>query len=149
MTVEVTHGTRGGYVYHRCRCDQCRAAVVDYNRQRRHLARDKARQEIERQRIADVSAGDLPAPPPPADTSWMPRGACRGEDTGLFFPAPGQGRGATAAVAVARAKQICAGCPVAAECLAYAVTTDQRFGVWGGLTAHERRPGRRKVKRYW
>jgi WhiB family redox-sensing transcriptional regulator len=149
VTVEVPHGTRAGYAYHGCRCDECRVAVVTYNRLRREQAREKTRWEEERLRLERLAAGDLPAPPPPADTSWMPRGACRGEDTGLFFPAPGQGRGATAAVAVARAKAVCSGCPVIGACLDYAVTTDQRFGVWGGLTAHERRPGRRKVRRYW
>ncbi len=45
-----------------------------------------------------------------------------------------------------RAKQICAGCPVQAECLDYALDQDQmestpvppQGGVWGGLTHGER-----------
>lgn len=37
------------------------------------------------------------------------------------------------------AKDICKGCPVAAECLAYALSSDQRYGIWGGLAAWERR----------
>jgi hypothetical protein len=34
---------------------------------------------------------------------------------------------------------ICAECPVRAECLAYAVERGERFGVWGGMTARQRR----------
>ena len=38
-----------------------------------------------------------------------------------------------------RAKQVCAGCDVRAECLQQAVRTGERYGVWGGLTDLERR----------
>lgn len=41
-----------------------------------------------------------------------------------------------------RAKEICAGCPVAMKCLAYALETGQT-GVWGETTDDERR----KIKR--
>ncbi len=52
--------------------------------------------------------------------------------------------------AEAEAVAICQPCPVAAECLAYAVSTGQVYGVWGGrpqqevrrLIAHDRQ-GRR------
>lgn len=37
------------------------------------------------------------------------------------------------------ARDVCAGCPVKAECGNYAVTTDQQFGMWGGLTPKQRR----------
>ena len=36
------------------------------------------------------------------------------------------------------AQACCRGCPVRAECLAYAVAADERAGLWGGLTAAER-----------
>lgn len=39
-----------------------------------------------------------------------------------------------------KAKKVCLACPVRAECLDYALETKQRFGVWGGLTEHQRRP---------
>jgi WhiB family redox-sensing transcriptional regulator len=145
---ELWHGTRGGYVHHRCRCPGCRAAVVEYNRRRREARRERDRWRREAARLEAGGGVDLPAPPPPVDTRWMARGACRGADTNLFFPAPGQGRGAEALRAVAAAKALCAVCPVAGECLDYANATDQRFGVWGGLTAHERNPDRRIVRRY-
>lgn len=49
-----------------------------------------------------------------------------------------------------RAVAVCAGCPVAWECLSFAQRHHIRYGVWGGKTADERkwlRPSRMKVKR--
>lgn len=37
------------------------------------------------------------------------------------------------------AKRICASCPVQDDCLAVALTYNEDFGIWGGLTAAERR----------
>lgn len=37
------------------------------------------------------------------------------------------------------AKSICARCPVTAECLLWALETDTREGVFGGLSPRERR----------
>ena len=45
--------------------------------------------------------------------------------------------------AIARAKAVCATCPVAAECLSWALQTNQPDGVWGGHTFKERRAIRR------
>ncbi|MGH9060608.1 MAG: WhiB family transcriptional regulator, partial [Acidimicrobiales bacterium] len=39
---------------------------------------------------------------------------------------------------MARAKAICARCPVRAECLAFALATDQRYGIWGGTSETDR-----------
>jgi len=39
----------------------------------------------------------------------------------------------------AEAKAICAECPVREACLEYALTTREKEGVWGGMTARERR----------
>ena len=46
--------------------------------------------------------------------------------------------------AIAKAKAICATCPVADECLSWAIDTNQAEGVWGGHTAKERRAFRRR-----
>lgn len=54
-------------------------------------------------------------------------------DPELFFPAPGQ-RGKAA-----RAKRVCARCPVRAACLADALATHDEYGIRGGLTPNERR----------
>lgn len=42
------------------------------------------------------------------------------------------------------AKQVCAGCPVRAECLAWALATGEPYGVWGGLDPRERQKLRRR-----
>lgn len=60
---------------------------------------------------------------------WLPLAACKGQ-TKTFFT--------DTAVAIARAKATCAGCPVKAQCLDYALSTRQDFGVWGGLSDVER-----------
>ena len=64
--------------------------------------------------------------------TWMKRAACVGQPIELFFPA----RGVSAAT-MARARAICAGCSVRAECLDY--VTVNTMGVWGGTTERERR----------
>lgn len=70
---------------------------------------------------------------------WRHRAACRGEDPELFFPVGGDG---AALARVAAAKAVCAGCPVRAECLAFALVAISD-GVAGGLTAEERAQLRR------
>ncbi|WP_432133501.1 MULTISPECIES: WhiB family transcriptional regulator [unclassified Streptomyces] len=66
---------------------------------------------------------------------WMRRAACLDEDPELFFPV---GTTGPALRDIAAAKQVCARCPVTAECLAYALTSGQRSGVWGGTCEEER-----------
>lgn len=62
---------------------------------------------------------------------WMARGRCQEVDPDLFFPDQGGD--------FRPAKQICAGCPVKVACLEYALDHDERFGIYGGLSAKERR----------
>ena len=75
--------------------------------------------------------------------SWMPRGACRGEDPELFFPIATAG---PALAQVSSAKAICGRCPVQANCLSYALVTGQDDGIWGGTTREERWPTRHPVR---
>jgi WhiB family transcriptional regulator, redox-sensing transcriptional regulator len=55
-----------------------------------------------------------------------------------FFPDPED------RIGIARAKTVCSICPVAGECLTWALETNQAEGVWGGHTAKERRALRRR-----
>jgi WhiB family redox-sensing transcriptional regulator len=73
--------------------------------------------------------------------AWRPLAACRHVDSDLFFPAGSSG---DAAKDVERAKAVCAGCPVQRPCLAFAIATNQEFGVWGGCDERERPALRRK-----
>lgn len=82
---------------------------------------------------------DLPVTPRRMG-EWRDRGACASQPTSLFFPE----RGAMAPVN--EAKAICAGCPVKAECLEWALTLPEEAGIWGGTSARERRAMPRPVK---
>ena len=72
-------------------------------------------------------------------TSWRDRAACRNSEMTLFFPDTAD------VVAIERAKQACASCPVTQECLSYAVATNETAGIWGGTTPGERRRLRRHL----
>lgn len=70
-----------------------------------------------------------------ADTSWMVRAACKGMDLSLFFPERGRPDHEWR-----QARKVCHRCPVAAECLEYAMTPPaERFGIWSGHSERERR----------
>jgi WhiB family redox-sensing transcriptional regulator len=77
----------------------------------------------------------------------MSRAACRGVDPAVFFPTPTPSRwsrppGAPSAAMCeleSLAKAVCRECPVRDECLAYALDHREHDGVWGGLSARERR----------
>ncbi len=68
--------------------------------------------------------------------SWQDYANCRGADADLFFPE----RGAS----TRKAKAICAACQVQAECLEFAITESEKFGIWGGLSERERRKIRKQ-----
>ncbi len=84
-------------------------------------------------RLSDAVAGDENYVA--ALFTWMPLGACRGQDPELFFPVTVQG---PALSQISAAKAVCRGCAVAATCLSYARKTGQA-GIWGGTTWEERR----------
>ena len=85
-------------------------------------------------------AGAFDAGLPGADAEeqgWQERALCAETDPEAFFPEKG---GSTR-----EAKKICTGCEVRAECLEYALSNDERFGIWGGLSERERRRLRRRA----
>jgi WhiB family transcriptional regulator, redox-sensing transcriptional regulator len=83
---------------------------------------------------------DVSRLPGPMDHEWRWQrfGACRGMDGADFFH-PGGERSPSRARRTARAKEICRRCPVIMECREFALRTREPFGVWGGLSAAERR----------
>jgi WhiB family redox-sensing transcriptional regulator len=66
-----------------------------------------------------------------AADEWRQDALCAETDPEAFFPEKG---GSTR-----EAKRVCSGCSVRAECLESALTNDERFGIWGGLSERERR----------
>lgn len=67
---------------------------------------------------------------------WQERANCLGVDPDLFFPE----RGAS----TKEAKSVCGRCEVKGECLEYALSNGEKFGIWGGLSERERRRVRRE-----
>lgn len=66
---------------------------------------------------------------------WARYAACSEVDGDLFYPDDAGAYPASVAAAVS----VCQRCAVIDACLEYALVSDERFGIWGGLTAHQRR----------
>lgn len=80
--------------------------------------------------LIDIRTLDLPP-------AWHAQAVC-GVASGdaEFFPEKG---GASRSHAAQAAKTTCQGCPVKQQCLDYALEHRVAFGIWGGLSAMERR----------
>jgi len=63
--------------------------------------------------------------------TWTADAACRDADPAIFFVDHGG--------SAAEARTICAGCPVADDCLDYALAANERHGIWAGTTEKQRR----------
>tara|TARA_B100000519_G_C14210900_1_gene422609 strand:- start:928 stop:1377 length:450 start_codon:yes stop_codon:yes gene_type:complete len=70
------------------------------------------------------------------ESSWWDYANCLGVDPDLFFPE----RGAS----TKEAKEVCRGCVVREDCLEYALSHGEKFGIWGGMSERERRRLRRQ-----
>jgi len=66
----------------------------------------------------------------PSNEVWQLKAACLEAEPDLFFPEEGESS--------APAKRICAQCLVRTECLDYALTKREPYGVFGGLSEGER-----------
>jgi WhiB family redox-sensing transcriptional regulator len=69
---------------------------------------------------------------------WHSEAVCRRDEAGLFF-APSKEPTAARLSREEAAKRVCARCPVMVECREHALVQPEPYGVWGGLTAAERR----------
>lgn len=77
---------------------------------------------------------------------WRRKAACLGAPHDVFFPPDRKFTAAT----WEPARAYCARCPVHEQCLAVALTVDvseDRWGMFGGMTPSERRQHRRTVAR--
>jgi WhiB family redox-sensing transcriptional regulator len=68
---------------------------------------------------------------------WTHDGLCSQADPNAWFPEEFKGRGRWHQEQVA--KSICIDCPVRTQCLEWALTNHEAHGIWGGMTAQERR----------
>ena len=84
--------------------------------------------------MEDIMADISRLPAPTADAyDWQFQGACRGEDPEAFFHPEGE-RGPSRAAREAKAKAICATCPVLQQCAAHALGVREPYGIWGGMS---------------
>jgi len=70
------------------------------------------------------------------ERGWLDSALCLQFDGDMWFPEKG--------ASPAPAKLLCGRCDVRAECLEYALETNEEFGIWGGLSTAERRTLRRR-----
>ena len=73
------------------------------------------------------------------DDGWQARAACHGQMGLAFYPPVRTERRSVKAAREARAKEICRSCPVRTDCLDHALSSDERYGIWGGMTENERK----------
>ena len=86
-------------------------------------------------------------PGPNADIwDWQMEGLCRGVDSSFFFHPDGD-RGPARAQREARAKAMCARCPVLEQCRAHAMAVQEPYGIWGGMSESERESAVRSANR--
>ncbi len=77
-------------------------------------------------------------PTPVAENwDWQAQAACRGLDASMFFH-PDNERGRSRSRRESAAKAVCARCPVTSQCLSWALTVREPYGVWGGKSSFER-----------
>ena len=81
-------------------------------------------------RKAPISAYVLAVAEELTAEGWRSEALCAQADPEVFYPVDESWS--------EPAKRVCAGCPVAAQCLAYALIAGEPHGVWGGLTTDER-----------
>lgn len=102
---------------------------------RERPAAERRAEEAHRAAVLDELAdllGTAGAPGP-----WVADAVCASTDPEAFHPV-GRRTSPRYRAGLAAARAVCAGCPVRAECLSYAVGADV-LGVWGGTDEHERR----------
>ena len=79
------------------------------------------------------------------DPSWRERAACANSDVSVFFVGE-QRPDAGVGPAAEPARVMCWSCPVRWDCLHAALVNRERYGIWGGLDAHQRERIRRSYR---
>lgn len=73
------------------------------------------------------------------ETAWRENASCLQYPAVLFFGVDDSESPAERRLREDKAKRICATCQVRRQCLEYALTTREPYGIWGGLTELERK----------
>lgn len=75
----------------------------------------------------------------PTQVEWQEKAACLAYPSVLFFGMDDTETSIERRSREQKAKLVCSGCCVRNECLAYAISTREQYGIWGGLTELERK----------
>jgi WhiB family redox-sensing transcriptional regulator len=105
----------------------------------------KYRQQVRDELAAAQIDWPVPASPVQGVTHWSGKAACRGH-WDLFFAPDGPEPQEAKEVREAKAKSLCAACPVRAQCRAEAKSGPGRFGTWAGLSEDDRERARKQRK---
>lgn len=81
----------------------------------------------------------LAAPQGQAEQAWQEHAACRGADVELFFSVDEADQ--------QEALEYCARCEVRSECLEFAISNREMYGIWGGMLESDRRSLIRDLRR--
>jgi WhiB family redox-sensing transcriptional regulator len=73
------------------------------------------------------------------EAEWREQAACLAFPAVLFFGLDDNETAAERRIREEDAKRVCLSCEVRQQCLEYALTTREPYGIWGGLTELERR----------
>jgi WhiB family redox-sensing transcriptional regulator len=85
----------------------------------------------------------VPAVPVPGVAHWSGAAACRGHGD-LFYAPEGAESVQAREVREAKARSLCAVCPVRDACAGQAEEEGQAWGIWSGVTEDEREQGKRQ-----
>ena len=69
------------------------------------------------------------------NNDWIEKAACQGKGSELFF-SDSTFKTINKRM-IEQAKNVCRTCSVSADCLAYAINQNERFGIWGGYSSKE------------
>jgi len=121
------HDTASAYRKHRCRCPKARDAELE--RKKKYDAGRGSHNAPQSRRIEHLTKHIVAAVP---EFASDPRRGCADLDNpDVMFP--------QYAHEVPAAQKICRRCPFRDECAAFAISTGQTYGVWGGMSEKERR----------
>ena len=115
---------------------------ADARRRERNRLAARARRVLARGLTAQPGSEPPPLRNRPAAVAVPASAGCRSADPDLFFGPEGE-LAEERDTREAKAKTICASCPVRARCYARAVARGERYGVWGGESFETKRKGRK------
>jgi len=118
------------------RADLVGDALARVDAVERRAAAGRADALAELREALDATLAELADPAPAVPAPDWSAALCAQADPEAWFPEKG--------VSPASAKRVCRHCPIRRECLDWALATDQRFGVWGGLSERDRRLVKRR-----